>query len=69
MTRSNLYLGMITPFFEGISSDNVSNYVTIATFIVPAGCLFTPVVEKGECTHCLKLAFCPSVLLSPPLRF
>lgn len=45
MTRSNLYVGMIAPFFESISSSNVNTFITIATFIVPAGCFFTPVVE------------------------
>jgi hypothetical protein len=51
MTRSNLYVGMIAPFFESISSSNVNTFITIATFIVPAGCFFTPVVECGDCTH------------------
>eukprot|EP01052_Picozoa_sp_SAG31_P044501 SAG31_NODE_7785_length_1596_cov_3.307281_2_plen_334_part_00 len=52
MTRSNLYLGILTPFFEsigksnGVSGATVQQYVMIATLIVPCGCLWVVVVEK-----------------------
>ena len=47
MTRSNLFLGILTPFFESIGgvSDSTDNMVQVATFMVPAGALFTPLVE------------------------
>jgi len=45
MTRSNLYLGMLSPFFDSLSTIDTTTYITIATFMVPAGCLFTPVVD------------------------
>ena len=42
-------LGILTPFFEsigGATGPSTESYITIATLIIPAGCLWVPVVEQ-----------------------
>ena len=44
MTRSNLYLGMISPFFDSFHQPDTETIITIATYMVPGGALFVLVV-------------------------
>ena len=44
MTRSNLFLGMITPFYESLDQPDTDTYITVSSYMVPAGALFVVVV-------------------------
>ena len=46
MTRSNLFLGLLDPFFESIDDNRDGKYVNLATLMIPAGAVFVLAVEK-----------------------
>jgi len=45
MTRSNLFLGILSPLFNSLHQPDTDAYIQIASFLVPAGAFFTPLVE------------------------